>query len=178
MGTQKIKIVLFHIIFIFLLVGCHKGDKQIIEIENKSVNNIYFLISKDSIIKDTNTIKMIRPRTLESFLEQEKRANHVKNKADSLIRLKNYMYQYRIEPNNSKVVLSSESTEIFINTISLKEIIKNQYTNKANIFIIKESDLKLYSDKEIINEKKYEIFLSLTDKDIIKDTLIFKYFSK
>lgn len=178
MKTQKIKIVLCHILFIFLLVGCRKGIKQIIEIENKSENNIYFLISKDSIIKDNNTIKMIRPRTLASFLEQEKRVNHLENKADSLIRLKNYMYPYRIEPNNSKIILSSESTEMFINTISIKEIIKNQYNNKANVFIIKERDLNLYSDKEIINEKKYEIFLSLTDKEIIKDTLLFKYFTK
>lgn len=161
----------FLVLFSF---GCKKGEPQRIEISNKSLQNIYYFVSKNSVLLP-NQIQIIRPKSIKSFLEQEKKFIHVKNTEDSLARAKNYIYSFRIEANTSMTIISSESAGTSVNSISLKEVIKRQYNGQANVFLIKESYLNQYSNAEIIKKKLYKRFLTIEDKDISKNVMVFDY---
>jgi hypothetical protein len=166
----------FFVIFIFVsLVNCKRNRHQVVELKNLSSQTVYYLISKNRTITNANEIADIRPKSYESFIESEKNQIHVLDEEDSLMRLKQNLFQYRIEANASTVVMSSESAEIYVDKISIQSIIKDRYNGEANIFLIKSRDLEENSDVEIIERKLYIHLISLTEEDITRDTVVIEY---
>jgi len=150
------------------LVNCGRGRHQQVQLKNASSETVYFVISPDSILSNPNDILRIRPITAKSDYSR------INKDQDSI--WKETLYRYRIEKGNSGILLSSESAEIFVDAISVKRIINDQYNGKVNVFVIKESDLSEYSDKSIIEMKHYHYVTTLTEKSLTGDTTTIQYF--
>lgn len=166
---------LIGLIVITLATSCRRGIHQTVDLKNSSSESIYYLISKNTV-PHTDEIESIRPRSYESS-GSEKNQNPAKNAEDSLMRMRieQNLYRFRIKSNDSATILSSESAEVFVDVVSIQSIIRDRYNGKANVFIIKESDLKKNSDEDILDKKLYAKVISLTEEDITNDILAFEY---
>jgi hypothetical protein len=144
-----------------LLICCRTNPHQVVAIRNLSSQPIYFLVSKNTIPTEYE-IANIRPITsdLNKYLDEN---------------FENSLCRYRIKKNESAIVISSESAGIFVDAISLQEILKNRYDNEAHVFVIKSTHLASNTDKEIIDNKLYDQFSTLTDKSISRDSSILEY---
>ncbi len=80
-----------------------------------------------------------------------------------------------IETNGSAMLLSSESAEMFANSISIQRIINDRYNGEFNVFLIEPNVLLGHTDQEIVEGKLYTFFVRLTERDITADTVILKY---
>lgn len=161
------------ILFILLIVGCKGGVHQEILLLNKSNSSIHCILYSDTTL-NISEIESLRPETDITIKEHFKSlANYSKN--DSLEIVESLKTKGTIKPNTSKIILASSYVGIFRNKESIKSLIKNHYNGKVHIFILKSEYLNNYSNKEIIEKKLYKQFVTLTEKDIIKDTLIFEY---
>ena len=159
------------IYFLLAFAGCKRGNHQVIALRNLSSETIYFLISDNKVLTNTNEIAKVRPIASDPFSEI-KAEYEDKELAESI---RHNLYRYRIERDSVGTILTSESAEFFANAITVKEIIENRYNGQLNIFIITENDLKKYSDKKIIDKKLYRHFKALKTEDIKEDILTLEY---
>lgn len=159
------------IYFLLAFAGCKRGNPQVVALRNLSSENLYFLISENKVLTNTNEIARIRPITSNPFSEIKVEYED-KEQAESI---KYNLHRYLIEKDSLTILLSSESAGTFVNAITIQSIIKDRYNGELNIFIITENNLKKYSDQEIIDKKLYRHFKALTAEDIKEDTLILEY---
>lgn len=164
--------LLIFICFLIVFASCKRGNHQVVELRNLSSENIYFLISKNKVLTSPNEVAKVRPITSGSIADV-KVQHEDKEQAKSI---KQNLYRYQIEKDSTELILSSESSGIFVNSISIQSIINDRYNGRFYVFIITENDLLKYSDQEIINKKMYKHFKTLTAKDIEEDTLTLEYF--
>ncbi len=162
---------IIYIIFQLLIVGCQRGDHQVILLKNLSAKDIYFLISKNKILTNKDDIARIRPIVARKL--QETNSNSVNNQVEHS--RKQSLFRFLIEKDSIEVILTSEAAGIYVNAITIKSIIKDRFDGQINIFIINENDLIKHSDQEIIDKKLYKYFKTLTLEDIVADTLTLEY---
>ncbi len=163
------------LIFVFLtisFVSCKRSKLQIITLRNLSSETIYFLISRDSVVTNTNEIAKVRPITSDPFSEIKVEYED-KELAE---RIGHNLYRYRIERDSVGIILTSESAGIFVNAVRVMEIIRNRYHGQLHIFIITENDLLQHSDQEVIDKKLCKHFKAVTVENIHEDTLSIEYF--
>lgn len=159
------------IYFLLAFMGCKRGNYQVIALRNLSSETIYFLISENKVLTNTNEIAKIRPITSNPFSEIKVEYEDKEQAAS----IRHNLYRYRIERDSSGIILTSESAEIFNNSVSVQRIIKNRYNGQLNIFIITENDLLKHSDQEVIDRKLYKHFKAVTAENIKEDTLTLEY---
>ena len=158
------------VVLLSIAVCCGKNQYQMIKMRNRSLEPVYFLISSN-VVPKVYEIARIRPIT-SSQIDEIKIEHADKEQTESI---KHNLYRYLIEKDSMETLLTSESAGIFVNAISLQDIIRDRYNGKINVFIITESDLKNYSDKEIIDKKLYTRFKALKAEDVKEDMLILEY---
>jgi hypothetical protein len=90
--------------------------------------------------------------------------------------LKHSLYRYLIEKDSSEILLTSEAVSIFVDAISLQEIIADRFNGELSIFIITGQDLMNFTDQEIMTKGKYSYFKSIKSDEIISDTLTLEYY--
>lgn len=164
--------LLFFISILFFFASCKRGNRQVIELRNSSLENVYFLISENKVLSNLNEIARIRP-IISRSIEEINIEYEDKEQAEST---KNNLFQYRIERDSIAILLSSESAGIFINSITIKRIITDRFNGQLHVFIITEHDLQKHTDQQIINKKLYKHFGTLTPEDIKEDSLTLEYF--
>ena len=142
-------------------VSCKRGERQIITLRNSSLENIYFLVSGNSILSDPNEIGDIRP----IIVQDTEVANSIKG----------YSHRHQIAKDSLKIIINSESAEIFTDIVSIQSIIKDRYNGQLNIFIINENKVLTYSDQDIIDKKLYKHFKTITAEQMNADTLALEY---
>jgi hypothetical protein len=155
------------IILVFVL-ACKKGEKQKITLVNESSENIYFLLSKEKVLTNisdiSNVIKMnLLQENNAQFNSNAKRLNEEFNPNNNFIK-----------KGDSAILITSESTGIFLNSITIKSIIKERFNSVLNIYIITENDLLNHSEQEIIDKKLFKLFKSVTANEINEDETVIK----
>ncbi|MCW5910033.1 MAG: hypothetical protein KIT62_03105 [Cyclobacteriaceae bacterium] len=163
------------LIFVFIsiiLLSCRKGIHQEIAIKNLSLGNVYFLISENEILSNPDEMASIRPKT--SAPDSLMDIAYFKDRETAEM-IKESLYRNRIERDSLVTILSSESAGIFIDAVSIQRIINDRYKGKIHIFIIPEKILLLHPDNEIINNKLYQNFKTLTAGEIEDLKMIFVY---
>ena len=133
-------------------------------LKNSSSETVYYLISRDSILKNSNEIANIRPHTYESIIENDSSKVYPNEKEDSAGMFDQQLYPHRVLKNKLAVLLTSQSAEIFADATSLRGVIKSQYNGVAFVFIVKTNDLGRNSDQEILDKKQYTYFSALDEK--------------
>jgi hypothetical protein len=119
--------IIYLIILIFLL-ACKKGEKQKITLLNESSENIYFLLSKEKVLTNiSDTSNIVKMNLLQ---ENESQFN---TNAKRLIEEFNPNNNF-IEKGESAILITSESTGIFLNSITIKSIIKERFNGALNIY--------------------------------------------
>jgi hypothetical protein len=155
------------IILVFIL-ACKKGEKQKITLLNESSKNIYFLLSKEKLITNISDISNVLKMNL--WQENESQSNNNAKRLNEEFNPKNHF----IKKGDSAILITSESTGIFLNSITIKSIIKERFNGVLNIYIIAENDLLNHSEHEIIDKKLFKLFKSVTANDINEDETVFK----
>ena len=158
---------------VIALVSCKHGRHQQVQLKNVSEETVYFVTSADSILSNPNDINRIRPVTFESDLSS---IGDTALKRRDQDRIEQNLYRYRVERGDSAIILSSESAEIFVDAISIRSIIRNRYSGRLNIFIVKERDLSEYSDEVIIKQGLYKYVTTLTEQNVTDDLITIQYF--
>jgi hypothetical protein len=154
------------------LFSCKRGDHQTILLRNLSDESIYFILSDSSGSIDATKIEQVRPKSSIPINDN----NEDFDRQGEYQRLKNSLYRYLIEKDSSEILLTSESVSIFIDAISLKEIITDRFNGELNIYIVTGHDLMTFTDQEILTLGKYIHFKSVTSVDVISDTLKLEYY--
>lgn len=95
---------------------------------------------------------------------------------DSLKVIKKNLYRNLVERDSVGILLSSESVGIFVNAVTIQQIIEDRYNGSLNIFIINEADLIKNSNQEIVNKKLCKHFTTIVAEELKKDTLLVEYF--
>lgn len=160
-----------YIFFLLGLVSCKQRNHQIIELKNSSSGNIYFLISKNST-PVSDEIQKIRPISASPI--SDLKVMSIEN--DSLKVIKKNLYRNLVERDSVGILLSSESVGIFVNAVTIQQIIEDRYNGSLNIFIINEADLIKNSNQEIVNKKLCKHFTTIVAEELKKDTLLVEYF--
>lgn len=168
---MKIQMIL---VFIPLLFGCKEGVRQELIVSNKSSNNIFYCIHSDSI-PDMSSVKKIRPWT-DDEIKKHHRNLKFHTKEDSIENARSLRTTYLIKKGRQKVIFSSRAVEMFLDKESIQEQIRNEYVGCLYVSIIAEDDLVRYSDKEIIENGFYRVFLSLNEDEIKENTMKFIYY--
>lgn len=163
--------LLIFICFTIIFASCRRGNYQVIALRNLSSETIYFLVSENKVLTNTNEIAKVRPIISNPFSEIKVEYED-KDQAESI---RHNLYRYRIERDSVGTILTSESAEIFVNAISIQSIIKDRYNGQLNIFIITENDLLKHSDQEVIDKKLYRYFKAVMAENIKEDTLTLEY---
>lgn len=159
--------------FLVLLTSCKGGVHQEIVLINNSSKNIHYILHGDSIpIK--YKINAIRAKNDNEIAEHFKNLRNY-SLFDSLEISLGMKIPYLLYPSTFKSIFTSKGIKIFNDKESIQQQINEQYNGRLQILIIDDKDLKVYSNEEIIEKKLYKQFVTLTEKDIIKDTLIFEY---
>lgn len=149
------------VVFAIVFTGCKRRGQQIITLRNLSSENICFLISEKTILSDPNEIAKVRPMVV----EDKEVANDIRD----------YSHRYQIERDSLGIIMTSESAELFVNIVPIQSIINDRYNGRLNIFIINENRLFAHSDEDIIDEKLYKHFKTVTAEQVIGDTLALEY---
>ncbi|MEJ7645975.1 MAG: hypothetical protein WKF87_15375 [Chryseolinea sp.] len=163
--------LLIFIVSIIAFASCKRGDQQIISLKNLSPENIYFLISDNKVLKNANELAKVRPITSNPFSEIKVEYAE-KEQAESI---RHNLYRYRIEVDSAGTILTSESAGIFVNAISIQNIIKDRYNGQLNVFVITETDLLKHSDQEVIDKKLCRHFKAIMAENIKENTLTLEY---
>jgi hypothetical protein len=159
------------------LGSCKRAPHQQIQLKNTSSAAIYFLVSADSILSNSNDIWQIRPITTESDLSKiDELLARAKDDPDLYVRMNRNLYRYRIAASDSAILISSESAEIFVDAMSVHTIINQRYNGQMNVFVISEKDLSENSDETIIERKLYRHVARVTEKSMTGDTTTIQYF--
>lgn len=132
-----------------------------ITLRNSSSENIYFIVSENGVLSDPNEVAKVRPLMVEDM----EVAAHIRG----------YSHRYQIERDSLGTIMTSESAEIFANTVPIQSIIKNRYNGRLNIFVIAESDLFNYSDQDIVDRELYKHLKTVTDEQVKEDTMALEY---
>lgn len=159
------------IISLFVFVACKTGNHQMILLKNLSSEDIFFLISKDKVLKNTDDIAGIRPKIPWQLVETKTNQDD-KEEVEST---KQSLFRYLVEKDSLGVILTSGSAEIFLDAVTIKSIIKDRFDGQVNIFIITKNDLYKFSDQEILDQKMYRFFKTLNTDNVNTDTLTLEY---
>jgi PBP1b-binding outer membrane lipoprotein LpoB len=150
------------ILLFVVFFSCNVRNPQAVFLKNSSDENIYFILSTDSLNPTEKEISVIRPA---SYLGYEEIA-------DEQFR---GLYQHLIPKGAVLPIVTSESSEVFVNSVSIQSIIKNRYQGKLSVFVLSEKDLAANSDQEIIEKQLAQKTLTLKIDDILEDTVLFVY---
>lgn len=142
--------------------SCGGRNPQAIFLQNSSDENVYFVISSDSLNPSEEEISSIRPSSYLGYDES----------VDDQYR---DLYRNLIPKGAVLPIITSESSEVFVNSVSIQSIIRNRYQGKLSVFVISERDLAAKSDQEIIEEQLAQKLRTLTIEDISDDTVSLVY---
>jgi hypothetical protein len=142
--------------------SCGGRNPQAIFLQNSSDENVYFVISSDSLNPSEEEISSIRPSSYLGYDES----------VDDQFR---DLYRNLIPKGAVLPIITSESSEVFVNSVSIQSIIRNRYQGKLSVFVISERDLAAKSDQEIIEEQLAQKLRTLTIEDISDDTVSLVY---
>lgn len=163
---------IIYIYFLTVFVSCKRENHQVVALINLSSQNIYFIASKNKVLTGPSEVAKVRPITSDPFSEIRVEYED-KEQAESI---KHNLFRYKVESDSVETILTSEGVAIFNNSVSIQRIIKDRYNGELHVFIITENDLLKHTDEEIIAEKLYKHFTTLTPEDIKEDSLTLKYF--
>jgi hypothetical protein len=142
--------------------SCVGRKPQAIFLQNSSDENVYFILSSDSLNPSDGEISSIRPSSYLGYDES----------VDDQFR---GLYRNLIPKGAVLPIIKSESSEVFVNIVSIQSIIRNRYQGKLSVFVISERDLAEHSDQEIIEKQLAQKLRTLTIEDISEDTVSLVY---
>lgn len=142
--------------------SCGGRNPQAIFLQNASDENVYFILSSDSLNPSEEEISSIRPSSYLGYDES----------VDDQFR---DLYRNLIPKGAVLPIITSESSEVFVNSVSIQSIIRNRYQGKLSVFVISERDLAAKSDQEIIEKQLAQKLQTLTIEDISDDTVSLAY---
>lgn len=117
--------------------SCVGRNSQAIFLQNSSDENVYSIISNDSLNPSEEEISSIRPSSYLGYDES----------VDDQYR---DLYRNLIPKGAVLPIITSESSEVFVNSVSVQSIIRNGYQGNLSVFVVSERDLAAKSDQEII----------------------------
>lgn len=169
----RIRLLLIYLSLIASSISCEVRKHQAIVLKNLSLKTIYYLVSDSKELSNPCHIAKIRPRYFDYFSGD----SDVSDSSDELSEsIDHNLYPQRIKKGDFRTLISSESNGIFVNSISIQEIIQDRYNGKLHVFVISEENLIKYSDQEIIDKKAYEKVREIRIGDIEGDSLVIEYF--
>ena len=162
------------ILILLIFFSCEGGTFQEIILSNNTENNIYYFLGRNEISE--SDIKKIRPLKNSEIVKFYKYYKiQFESKKDSIENFEKMKTKYLVKGNDKKTIITSGNVKIFKNKKSIQQIINNEYLGKIKIFIVKESDLDLFSDKEIISKNLFIEFITIEEKDIDKNKIILEF---
>lgn len=142
--------------------SCGGRNPQAIFLQNSSDENVYFILSSDSLNPSEEEISSIRPSSYLGYDES----------VDDQFR---DLYRNLLPKGAVLPIITSESSEVFVNSVSIQSIIRNRYQGKLSVFVISERDLAENSDQEIIEKQLAQKLQTLTIEDISDDKVSLAY---